>query len=143
MITNTSSLEEQVSNMSKMMKIIMKHIKDQDAFITQLLNQKNYAFERSHMNSKKHQERDVSSSKGKDKVKKVYMTAEGTIPVEQLKEFGVEIIKDKKESNSKSRFSYSKPYIARIDNLAIPTGYQSPNFQHFDGKDNPKQHMPI
>ncbi|TYK21902.1 retrotransposon gag protein [Cucumis melo var. makuwa] len=36
---------------------------------------------------------------------------------------------------------YSKPYTKKIDNLRMPLGYQPPNFQQFDGKGNPKQHI--
>ena len=78
------------------------------------------------MNSKEHYEREVSSSKGENKVKKVYVTAEKTILVEQLKEFVEEVIKDKKKSGSKSKFSYSKPYTVKIDNLAMLARYQPP-----------------
>ncbi|KAL0447894.1 UNVERIFIED_CONTAM: hypothetical protein Slati_1917300 [Sesamum latifolium] len=37
--------------------------------------------------------------------------------------------------------TYVKPYTRRIDNLKMPTGYQPPKFQQFDGEDNPKQHV--
>ena len=36
---------------------------------------------------------------------------------------------------------YSKPYTKRIDSLWMPPGYHLPNFQQFDGKGNPKQHV--
>ena len=61
-------------------------------------------------------------------MKEVYLIAEGTIPIEQLKEFVENMIKDKKESASKSNFTYSKPYTARINNLMMPVGYQPPKF---------------
>nr|XP_027118595.1 uncharacterized protein LOC113735812 [Coffea arabica] len=140
-MTNTLSFEEQVSNISKMMETMMKHIKDQDALIAQLLTQKNHAPEGSHMKFKEHQEHEILSSKSKDKMKEVYVTAERTIPVEQLKKLVEDVIKEKKEGNSKSSFTYSKPYTARIDSLAMRVGYQPPKFQQFDGKGSPKQHV--
>ena len=94
---NTLSLEKQVSNISKMMETMIKHIKDEDARITQLFTQKDHAPEGNHLNSKEYQEHEISSSKGKGKVKEVYVTSEGTIPVEQLKEFVEDVIKDKNE----------------------------------------------
>ncbi|XP_062028715.1 uncharacterized protein LOC133744662 [Rosa rugosa] len=43
---------------------------------------------------------------------------------------------------SLSRYvTYSKPYTKRLDNLRMPTGYQPPKFQQFDGKGKPKQHI--
>ncbi|XP_021753744.1 uncharacterized protein LOC110719148 [Chenopodium quinoa] len=36
---------------------------------------------------------------------------------------------------------YVKPYTRRIDKLKMPFVYQPPNFQLFDGKGNPKQHV--
>ena len=37
---------------------------------------------------------------------------------------------------------YSKPYTKRIDHLRMPIGdYQSPKFQSFDEKGNPKQYV--
>ena len=71
-------------------------------------------------------------------MKKVYVATEGTIPVEQLKEFVEDVIKVKKENGSKPSFTYSEPYTIRIHNLVIHAGYQSPKFQQFDGKGNPK-----
>ncbi|KAL0366237.1 UNVERIFIED_CONTAM: hypothetical protein Sradi_3513800 [Sesamum radiatum] len=37
--------------------------------------------------------------------------------------------------------AYSKPYSKRIDALRMPTGYQPPKLQQFDGKGNPKQNI--
>nr|XP_027096007.1 uncharacterized protein LOC113715902 [Coffea arabica] len=127
--------------MSKVMETMMKHIKDQDTLIAQLLTQKDHVPERNHVNPKEHQEREILSSKGEDNVKEVYVTAERTIHVEQLKKLVENMIKDKKEGGSKSTFTYSKPYTARIDNLAMPAGYQPPKFQQFDGKGSSKQHV--
>ncbi|MCQ7416412.1 retrotransposon gag domain-containing protein, partial [Salmonella enterica] len=42
---------------------------------------------------------------------------------------------------TQSSLLYSKPYTKTIDNLRLPTGYQPPKFQQFDGKGNPKQHI--
>ena len=36
---------------------------------------------------------------------------------------------------------YSKTYTKRVDSLCMPVGYQSPKFQSFEGKRNPKQHV--
>ena len=75
------------------------------------------------MNFKEQQKRETFSSKGKDKMKKVYVTAEGIILVEQLNEFVEDVIKIKKENILRSSFTYSKSYTARIGNLVMPTRY--------------------
>ena len=36
---------------------------------------------------------------------------------------------------------YSKPYTKRIDSLHMSVSYQSPEFQSFDRKRNPKQRV--
>ncbi|KAL0307925.1 UNVERIFIED_CONTAM: hypothetical protein Sangu_3002800 [Sesamum angustifolium] len=62
--------------------------------------------------------------------------------MDQLKEFIEETIRSKVEGSSKSSLTYSKPYTPRIDSLKMPMGYQPQKFQQFDGKSNPKQHVP-
>ncbi|KAL0324593.1 UNVERIFIED_CONTAM: hypothetical protein Scaly_2426400 [Sesamum calycinum] len=63
------------------------------------------------------------------------------IPVDQLKEFIEGTIRSKIKGSSKSSLTYSKPHTPRIDNLKMPMNYQPPNFQQFDSKGNPKQHV--
>ncbi|KAK2982876.1 hypothetical protein RJ640_019465, partial [Escallonia rubra] len=48
---------------------------------------------------------------------------------------------DSSTGPSRNNLMYSKPYTKRIDNMRMPTGYQPPKFQQFDGKGNPKQHV--
>ncbi|GAA0169250.1 hypothetical protein LIER_23776 [Lithospermum erythrorhizon] len=68
------------------------------------------------------------------------ISADGTIPAVQLREFILGAIKDNQEENLPS-YSYAKPYGSRIDGLRMPQGYQPPKFQQFDGVGNPKQHI--
>ena len=42
---------------------------------------------------------------------------------------------------SQSTLMYSKPYTKRIDSLHMSVSYQSPEFQSFDRKRNPKQRV--
>ena len=69
------------------------------------------------------------------------VSSEGMIPLDRLKEFIEETIKDKYEVSTKSSHMYAKSYTARIDNFKMPTGYQPPKFQQFEGKGNLKQHV--
>ncbi|GAA0187041.1 hypothetical protein LIER_34329 [Lithospermum erythrorhizon] len=68
------------------------------------------------------------------------ISADGTIPAAQLREFILGAIKDNQEENIPS-YSYAKPYSSWIDGLRMPLGYQPPKFQQFDGVENPKQHI--
>ncbi|KAK3026904.1 hypothetical protein RJ639_041373 [Escallonia herrerae] len=66
---------------------------------------------------------------------------EGSIPVDQLREFIMGTIKDKLKGPTKSSLTYAKPYTQKIDLLRMPIGYQPPKFQQFNGQGNPKQHI--
>ncbi|KAK4381928.1 hypothetical protein Sango_2919900 [Sesamum angolense] len=72
--------------------------------------------------------------------KKLQISFDGLIPVDQLKEFIEGTIRSKIEGSSKSSLTYSKPYTPRIDSLKMPMSYQPPKFQQFDGKGNSKQY---
>ncbi|XP_049394574.1 uncharacterized protein LOC125858824 [Solanum stenotomum] len=74
-------------------------------------------------------------------VKEIQVSSEGTIPINQIREFIMGTIKDKYEVATKSSLTYARPYTARIDSLKMPVGYQPPKFQQFDGKRSPKQHV--
>ncbi|KAL0439218.1 UNVERIFIED_CONTAM: hypothetical protein Slati_2404800 [Sesamum latifolium] len=73
--------------------------------------------------------------------KELQIYSDGSILVDQLKEFIEGIIKSKIEGSSKSFVTYSKPDTQRIVNMKMPVGYQPSKFQQFDGKGNPKQHV--
>ncbi|KAK4394452.1 hypothetical protein Sango_1599500 [Sesamum angolense] len=78
----------------------------------------------------------------KDKsAKELQFFADGLISMDQLKEFIEGTIRSKIEGSSRSSLTYSKSYTLRIYSLKIPMSYQSPKFQQFDGKDDPKQHV--
>ena len=64
------------------LETMMKHINDQDTLIARLLNQKDCTPKENYMNSKEQQEHEICSSKGKNKMKEIYVTAKGTNPME-------------------------------------------------------------
>ncbi|WMV24911.1 hypothetical protein MTR67_018296 [Solanum verrucosum] len=66
-------------------------------------------------------------------IKEIHISVAGLIPIDQLKNFIIEAIKDKSECSSKFSLTYSKPYTRRIDNLKMFEGYQPPKLQQFDG----------
>ena len=81
-----------------------------------------------------------SSAKQQETQNNLQVSADGSIPVDQLKEIILGTIKDKYEGTLKYSLTYAKPYTQRIDQLKMPISYQPPKFQQFDGKGNPKQH---
>ncbi|KAL0322056.1 UNVERIFIED_CONTAM: hypothetical protein Scaly_2502000 [Sesamum calycinum] len=77
----------------------------------------------------------------KSLIKELQVSSKGLIPIDQLKEFIMGTIQNKLDGSSKLSMVYVKPYTERINNLNMPVGYQPPQFQQFDGKGNPKQHV--
>ncbi|KAI3450399.1 hypothetical protein Pfo_007064 [Paulownia fortunei] len=136
MVVQTTSTEEQIEILMKVVEELTKHIQEQDSQITKLINKVDNA--------------DISCVMGKqievhDKtevsMKQQSISSDGLIPIDQLKEFIIRTINDKFDGSSKLSLTYIKPYTKRINNLKMPVGYQPLKFQQFDGKGNPKQHI--
>ncbi|KAI3470776.1 hypothetical protein Pfo_027439 [Paulownia fortunei] len=136
MVTNATTLEEQIASLMKAIEGLTKHVQEQDSQITKLMNKVDNV--------------DVSRVMGKQvevhdeekpSTQEFQVSSDGMIPVDQLKEFIMGTIKDKFDGSSKSSLTYVKPYTQRIDNLKMTVGYQPPKFQQFDSKGNPKQHV--
>ena len=64
-----------------------------------------------------------------------------SLSVQQLQDMITNTIKVQYGRPLQSMLMYSKPYTKRIDNLCMYVGYQPPNFQSFNDKRNPKQHV--
>ncbi|KAL0331703.1 UNVERIFIED_CONTAM: hypothetical protein Sangu_1715800 [Sesamum angustifolium] len=111
MVTNATTIEGQLANLTRAIEGLTKHVQEQDAQIARLIN------------------------------KADNVDANGLIPTDQLKEFIEGTIRSKIEGSSKSSLTYSKSYTPRIDSLKMPMGYQPSKFQQFDGMGNPKQHV--
>ncbi|KAL0287677.1 UNVERIFIED_CONTAM: hypothetical protein Scaly_2757200 [Sesamum calycinum] len=120
MVTNATTIEEQLASLTRAIEGLTKHIQKQDAQITRLVNKADNV--------------DASHIMGKHIEAHYEMEA----PANQ---HYTDKDKSKIEGSSKSSLTYSKPYTPRIDGLKMPMGYQPPKFQQFDGKGNPKQHV--
>ncbi|KAL0286528.1 UNVERIFIED_CONTAM: hypothetical protein Scaly_2790800 [Sesamum calycinum] len=147
MVINATTIEEQLADLTRAIEGLIKHIQEQDAQIARLINKADNidaiyimdkqveAHDEVEMPIKQHYiEKDKSA-------KELQISIDWLIPVDQLKEFIEGTIRSKIEGSSRSSFTYPKPYTPRICNLKMPVGYQTPKFQQFDGKGNPKQHV--
>ncbi|KAL0340184.1 UNVERIFIED_CONTAM: hypothetical protein Sradi_4535200 [Sesamum radiatum] len=147
MVTNATTIEEQLASLTRAIEGLTKHVQEQVAQIAWLINKADNV-DASHIMGKQveaHDEVEAPANQHytkKDKnAKELQISSDGLIPVDQLKEFIEGTIRSKIEGSSKSSLTYSKPYTTRIDSLKMPIGYQPQKFQQFDGKGNPKQHV--
>ncbi|KAL0413002.1 UNVERIFIED_CONTAM: hypothetical protein Sradi_1501900 [Sesamum radiatum] len=147
MVTNATTIEEQLASLTRAIEGLTKHVQEQDAQIARLIHKADNV-DASHIMGKQveaHDEAEVSTkqryTENDKSAKELQVSSDGLIPVDQLKEFIEGTIRSKIEGSSKSSLTYSKPYTPRIDSLKMPIGYQPPKFQQFDGKCNPKQHV--
>ncbi|KAL0358273.1 UNVERIFIED_CONTAM: hypothetical protein Sangu_0676700 [Sesamum angustifolium] len=147
MVTNATTIEEQLASLTRAIEGLTKHVQEQEAQNARLINKADNV-DASHVMGKQveaHDEVEASAKQHytkRDKyAKELQVSFDGLIPVDQLEEFIEGTIKSKIEGSSKSSLTYSKPYTLRIDSLKMPMGYQPPKFQQFEGKGNPKQHF--
>ncbi|KAL0310422.1 UNVERIFIED_CONTAM: hypothetical protein Scaly_2929300 [Sesamum calycinum] len=147
MVTNTTTIEEQLSSLTGAIEGLMKHAQEQDAQIARLINKPDN-IDVSHVMGKQVEAHDEVEALArqhyteKDKyAKELQISSDGLIPLDQLKEFIEGTIRSKIDGSSKLSLTYSKPYTPRMDSLKMSMGYQPPKFQQFDDKGNPKQHV--
>ncbi|KAL0416129.1 UNVERIFIED_CONTAM: hypothetical protein Slati_3444800 [Sesamum latifolium] len=124
--------KEQLASLTKAIEGLTKHVQEQDAQITRLIN-KTDNVDASHIMEKQvgaHDEAEASTKQHyteKDKAAKEFqISSKGLILVDQLKEFIEGAIRNKTEGSSKSSLTYSKSYTQRINSLKMPMGYQPP-----------------
>ncbi|KAI3472763.1 hypothetical protein Pfo_031352, partial [Paulownia fortunei] len=122
-MVQTTSLEEQITNLMKAVEGLTKHIQEQDSQITKLMNKVDNA-DTNHVMGKQietHDETDMSmkqqSIEREKSSKKLQVSFDGLVLVDQPKEFIMGTIKYKFDGRSKSSLTYTKPYTKRIDNL--------------------------
>ncbi|KAL0410926.1 UNVERIFIED_CONTAM: hypothetical protein Slati_3682300 [Sesamum latifolium] len=126
MVTNTTTLEEQIANLTKAIDGLAKHVQEQDSQISKLMN-KIDSTDASHVAGKQMEAHDEdetslkqqSNEREKSSTKELQVFSEGLIPVDQLKEFIMGTIQNKLGGSSKSSMTYTKPYTQRIDNLKM------------------------
>jgi len=144
MMTETTSLEDQVANLTKLVEGFSTSLKAKDHEIAKLMNKLESLNERgqtSTTNAFQADQLDVIEESAIGAMKNVRGITDGIFTTNQLKELIKEAITDQVESSIQPSYSYVKPYTQRIDLLKMPLSYQPPKFQQFDGKGNPRQHV--
>ncbi|KAL0410997.1 UNVERIFIED_CONTAM: hypothetical protein Slati_3689400 [Sesamum latifolium] len=128
MVTNATTIEEQLASLTRAIEGLTKHVQEQDAQIARLIHKADNV-DASHIMEKQvevHDEAEVSTkqryAENDKSAKELQVSSDGFIPVDQLKEFIEGTIRSKIEGSSKSSLTYSKPYTPRIDSLRMPMG---------------------
>ncbi|CAL8174003.1 unnamed protein product [Prunus armeniaca] len=149
MVTGAISIEEQLAHMSEAVRKLTKMVEEKDAQIASLFNKWEAHQDKEpgqHVNKKGPHHEAESSEKGlghetessEKSHGKVDVASVGSLSVQQLQNMIMNTIRVQYRAPSQDMLMYSKPYTRRIDNLQMPTGYQPPKFQQFNGKGNPK-----
>ncbi|KAF3659912.1 putative serine carboxypeptidase-like 19-like [Capsicum annuum] len=144
MVTDASSMEEQLANLTKAIEGLTNYVWNQEARIDKIVDRVEGLIdgESIHALGKAPEVHEIENSvKQTLPTKEVQVSTEEMIPIGQLREFIEENPKDKYDVVTKYFLVYAKPYTAKIDNLKMPVDYQPPKFQQFEGKGNPKQHV--
>lgn len=138
MTTNASSMEEQLANLTKVIEGLTRHMEHQESHIDKLIDRVDDLLDgkSSHAPGKGIEIQETeNTAKQSWTLKELPVSAEGMIPLDQLKEFIEGTIKDKYEISTRSSHMYAKPYTTRIDSLRMPVSYQPPKFQQFKAKE--------
>uniref|UniRef100_A0A6N2MI02 Retrotransposon gag domain-containing protein n=1 Tax=Salix viminalis TaxID=40686 RepID=A0A6N2MI02_SALVM len=144
MMTETTSLEDQVANLQQLVEGLSTSLKAKDHEIAKLMNKLESLNERGQTSTNKAfhvNQLEVIEESAIGAVENIRGITDGIFTTNQLKELIKEAITDQVESSIQPSYSYVKPYTQRIDLLKMPLSYQPPKFQQFDGKGNPRQHI--
>ena len=135
------TVEAAMAEMERKINLLIKVVDEQDHKIAAL---------KEHMQTRETVESSQTpvvkaGDKGKNMVQEnqpqQQLTSVASFSVQQLQDMITNSIRAQYEGPSQTSFMYSKPYTKRIDNFRMPLGYQPPEFQQFDGKGTPKQHI--
>jgi len=133
MTTGTTSLEDQVANLTKLVKGLSTSLKAKDHEIAKLMNKLESLNEGGQTSTTKAfqvDQLDVIEESTIEAEKNIHGITDGIFTTNQLKELIKEAITDQVESSIQPSYSYAKPYTQRIDLLKTPLSYQPPKFQN-------------
>jgi len=131
MMTETTSLEDQVANLTKLIEGFSTLLKAKDHGITKLMNKlesMNEGGQTSATKALQVDQLDVIEDSTIGVARNIHGITDGIFTMNQLKELIKEAITDQVESSVQPSYSYVKPYTQRIDLLRMPPNYQPPKF---------------
>ncbi|KAG5221971.1 ty3-gypsy retrotransposon protein [Salix suchowensis] len=129
-MTETTSLEDQVANLAKLVEGLSTSLKAKDHEIAKLMNKLESLNERGQTSTNKAfhvNQLEVIEESAIGAVENIRGITDGIFTTNQLKELIKEAITDQVESSIQPSYSYVKPYTQRIDLLKMPLSYQPPN----------------
>ena len=127
----TATIDEKIAKMGHAIAKLTKTVEEKDLQIATLMNKLEVQTSQdAHTSSPKKAGGPQGSS-----------TSISSLSVQQLQYMITNTIWAQYGGAPQNSLMYSKPYTKRIDILQMPTGYQPPKFQQFDGKGNQKQHI--
>jgi hypothetical protein len=131
-MTETTSLENQVANLTKLVEGLSTSLKAKDHEIAMLMNKLESMNERGQTSTTKDlqvDQLDVIEDSTIGAARNIRGITDGIFTTNQLKELIKEVITNQVESSVQPLYSYAKPYIQRIDLLRMSPSYQPPKFQ--------------
>ncbi|KAH0643806.1 hypothetical protein KY290_033918 [Solanum tuberosum] len=148
LMADLTDMDEKFAMMEQTIEALKKSVDDKNLHIAQLMN-KLEAFtpgELSHVPTCPpgfdQRNKDVEESLTKSKFQKEKQSASvAALYVQQLQDMITNTIRAQYGGTPQSSLYYSKLDTRRIDCLSMPTNYQPPKLQQFDGKGNPRQHI--
>jgi uncharacterized coiled-coil protein SlyX len=132
MMTETTFLEYQVANLTKLVEGLSTSLKEKDHEITKLMNKfesMNKGGQTSATKALQVDQLDVIEDSTIGAARNIHSITDGIFTMNQLKELIKEAITDQVESSVQPSYSYAKPYTQQIDLLRMPLNYQPPKFQ--------------
>uniref|UniRef100_A0A6N2MMH1 Retrotransposon gag domain-containing protein n=1 Tax=Salix viminalis TaxID=40686 RepID=A0A6N2MMH1_SALVM len=133
MMTETTSLEDQVANLAKLVEGLSTSLKAKDHEIAKLMNKLESLNERGQTSTNKAfhvNQLEVIDESAIGAVENIRGITDGIFTTNQLKELIKEAITDQVESSIQPSYSYVKP-CSKLPHKV----------QQFDGKGNPRQHI--
>lgn len=140
MVIEVVSIEEKLKQMAEAIEKLKNTIEEKDTKIASLMSQLEIQHGNDSNKGPHGDEKDTfggSSSKQQGESNSIL----ASWSVQQLQDMIVDVVKAQYSGLPQDTLTYSKLYTKRLDNIRMPTKYQPPKFQQFDGKGNPKQYI--
>ena len=122
LMTNTTSMEEQITNLSKMVEELINNSKEKDAQITSLTAKLAKTTRNAPIDATidlpkiQIEDGNTSMAKAEDDTQ---LVINNSISAAKLKE----VVKDQVETLAQFSYAYAKPYVQRINMLKMPSNY--------------------